>query len=86
MQKRRIGEGEKRSGNEDERNRERKRWEEKVFTVTVSPIHRFSASGFPLCLDDQILHLSIFTKTNGMEHAAQGARISRFSMRIRYRY
>lgn len=43
--------------------------------------YRFSServTGFALCLDDRILHLSIFAKTNGMEHAAQGSRISRF--------
>lgn len=50
--------------------------------------YRFSSekvTGFALCLDEQVLHLSIFAKTNGMEHAAQGSRISRFSRRSRVR-
>jgi hypothetical protein len=51
--------------------------------------YRFSSekvTGFALCLDDRILHLSIFAKTNGMENAAQRSRISRFSRRSRARY
>ncbi|RJR43450.1 MAG: hypothetical protein C4576_14360 [Desulfobacteraceae bacterium] len=51
--------------------------------------YRFSSekvTGFALCMDDQVLHLSIFAKTNGTEHVAQGSRISRFSRRSRARY
>jgi hypothetical protein len=51
--------------------------------------HRFSSdkvTGFALCLDEQVLHLSVFAKTNGTGHVAQASRISRFSRRSRYRH
>jgi len=50
--------------------------------------YRFSSdkvTGFALCLDARILHLSIFAKANGSK-AAQGTRISRFSRRSRNKY
>ncbi len=42
-------------------------------------------TGFALCLDGKILHLSIFARTNGNGHAAQGSRMARFSRRSRGR-
>mgnify|MGYP001051795827 CR=1 FL=1 len=42
-------------------------------------------TGFALCLDGKILHLSIFAKANGTGRAAMGSRMARFSRRSRSR-
>ncbi|MBN1105479.1 MAG: hypothetical protein JXL84_18860 [Deltaproteobacteria bacterium] len=42
-------------------------------------------TGFGLCLDGKVLHLSIFAKANGTDRAASGSRMARFSRRSRSR-
>jgi hypothetical protein len=42
-------------------------------------------TGFALCLDGKVLHLSVFSRANGNGHAALGSRIARFSRRSRNR-
>lgn len=42
-------------------------------------------TGFALCLDGKVLHLSIFARPNGNEREVSGSRIARFSRRSRGR-
>jgi hypothetical protein len=42
-------------------------------------------TGFALCLDGKVLHLSIFARLNRDEKESSVSRIARFSRRARYR-
>ena len=56
-----------------------------VGTGTDYRLSSEKVTGFALCLDGKILHLSVFAKANGIGHAALGSRVARFSRRSKGR-
>ena len=56
-----------------------------VGTGTDYRLSSEKVTGFALCLDGKILHLSIFAKSNGTGRASMGSKIARYSRRSRVR-